>query len=71
MKNISKNLTICFAHEEMAVLSTQLQKKNLNLIDAHQIILNAVNIMSKKSEMSVEVSDQEIIGPKKFFLGTY
>ena len=63
VKNLS---TICAALVEMTVLSTQLQKKNLNLTDAHQIILNAVDVLTKKSEMSAEESDDEIIDPKNF-----
>ena len=67
-KVFSENLNIIYeALEELTILSSLLQKRDLNMIDAHNLIMNSVQVLKNKSEKYCEQSNKDIIDRKKFF----
>lgn len=63
-----KNLEILQgALKELTSLSCQLQKQNLNMVDAHKILINSINIFKITSNISAIEKNPNIIDKKQFY----
>ena len=67
-KSFGKNLRIMEESlKELTSLSCRLQQKNMNLVDAHKIIMHAIQILKAKSENAETETDPEVIDEKLFY----
>ena len=53
--------------KELTSLSCRLQRKNLNLVDAHKIIMQSIQIFKEKADKEDIENDPEIIDRKLFY----
>lgn len=67
-KSFEKNLKILHeALKELTSLSCRLQRKNLNLVDAHKIIIHGIQIFTNLSNHAEPETNNEIIDRKIFY----